>query len=265
MVVACRVILGLRRPSSAATRLPAAAGRACRSLRLAKGFAVREPTGRLLPRDTTLRKRILLCSGLILVLMSIPASGKVQCSCPKIAADGEGQTSCSASESGGRCTIDFNLFGQASEKRAADLIRRHGERPKLKPPNPELAPDAALRELSLQGGDALIDAVLVYMTVAAGNQSAREPKSVPLGDLQELVKAIGTVPLAKRIEQAFNQQALQQWANRSPQAKIPPEPDQRFTISPGCVEFTSSGGLWLMFKTAWSPARIFPRCGNPSK
>src|SRR5438128_11197565 len=126
------------------------------------------------------------CAGLMITLMTITATAKVQCSCPKISADGEGQTSCSTSESGGRCTIDCNLFGPESEKRAAELLIEYG-RTKLTLPNPNLGADQALLLLSQGSREKLLDAILIYMTVAAGNQSSREPKTVPLNSLGEVV------------------------------------------------------------------------------
>jgi hypothetical protein len=85
-------------------------------------------------------KLLSCCVGLIIALMSISASAKVQCSCPKVPADGEGNTSCSASESGGRCTIDFNLFGLESERRAAQLLIDFAHT-KLTLPDAQLTPE----------------------------------------------------------------------------------------------------------------------------
>ncbi|HVQ36383.1 MAG TPA: hypothetical protein VMS31_02555 [Pyrinomonadaceae bacterium] len=193
--------------------------------------------------------------------MSMSASGKVQCSCQKIPADGEGNTSCSAAESGSRCTIDFNLFGRESETRAAELLRKYGRR-NLTQPDPGLSPSEAVRVLSSRDPQQLVDAVLIYMVVAAGNQSVRVPQSVPLDGLEELVDAVRSDKLTKSIEAAFNEEALNQ---SSKGGAFPVHDVGRATVSPGCVEFTTSSGLWMMFKANWSAARLVPTCRNNPK
>jgi hypothetical protein len=206
------------------------------------------------------------CTAIMIVLMAIPANGKVQCSCPKVPADGEGLTSCSASESGGRCNIDFNLFGLESERRAAQLLIESGHM-KLTLSDTELNPFQSLQTLSLVGEERLVDTVLIYMTVAAGNQSARIPRSVPLKSLRELVDAARSNNLRRHINAAFNVDAMKMWMDRSDEylrgVSIRTETIGRAIVSPGCIEFTTSEGLWIMFKANWSPARIAPRCGSP--
>lgn len=208
------------------------------------------------------------CAGLMIALMSIPVSARVQCSCPTISADGEGNTSCSASESDGRCTIDFNLFGPESENRAAQLLIRLG-RKNLTLPNAKLSPDQSLQALSSSSEAPLVDSVLIYMTVAAGNQYARMPNSVPLNSLKELVDAVSSNELKKSINAAFDWGARKKWLSYSDEdlrsLRIRAKTVGCAIVSPGCIEFTTSDGLWIMFKANWSPARIAPRCGSPAR
>lgn len=208
------------------------------------------------------------CTALVIALISTPVSAKVQCSCPTISADGEGNTSCSASESDGRCTIDFNLFGSESEMRAAKLLQNIGYTD-LKAPNFTLSPSQALAAMSSSSEKNLVDAILVYMTVAAGNQYARIPQSVPLEGLKELVNVARSKDLKKLIYEAFNKAASEEWLNYSDidlrGRGIQTKTVGRAIASPGCIEFTTSAGLWIMFKTNWSPARIFPRCGSSTR
>ena len=200
------------------------------------------------------------CVGLLFTLVAIPASAKVQCSCPNISADGEGNTSCSASESGRLCTIDFHLFGPESEKRAAELLARFGK-VNLKPPEPGAS---AVEWLSSSPPEQVIDAVLVYMTVAAGDQNARAPDSVPLGSLFELVDAVRKDSLRTRILDAFSRGAQEKWSTQSDEglrrSPIPFENIGAAIVSPGCVEFRTTAGLWMMFKASWSPARVTQGC-----
>src|SRR5712664_547457 len=123
-------------------------------------------------------KVVLCCVIAAFPFKSLQAQAKVQCSCHTVSADGEGNTSCSVAESRGRCTIDYNLFGPASEKRAADLLTQHGVA-KIKLPDLNLSPDESLQMLSSKGGEELQDALLIYIAVATGDQRSRRPETIP--------------------------------------------------------------------------------------
>lgn len=208
---------------------------------------------------------VLWCVGLLFALVPMPVSAKVQCSCPKVPADGEGNTSCSASENSGRCTIDFNLFGPESEKRAVELLTQYGKT-RIEPPEPGVS---AVEWLNTRTPQQLVDAVLVYMTVAAGNQKARSPNAFPLDGLRELVEVIRSDSLSKLVSSAFGQDAQKKWSTYSDESlrgrAIPFDNIRGAVVSPGCVEFTTTSGLWVMFKASWSPARVTPGCGGREK
>src|SRR5437763_632892 len=107
---------------------------------------------------------------------SATASAEVRCSCPRISATGVGSTSCSASESDGRCTIDFNVFGER-ERPAAELLRRF--RPgAFYLPDPSADSASALVEASQGPGSRLTDAVLVYMLVALAEGGGQSQEAV---------------------------------------------------------------------------------------
>jgi hypothetical protein len=201
------------------------------------------------------------------VALIAPAEGKVQCSCPKVNADGEGNTACSVSENGNRCTVDFNLFGRESEERAAELLRKNGA-VNLSPPNPDLSCDEALQQLNFKDGKELQDAVMVYLAVAFGDQLSRRHETVHVNSLGELVKAMQSEEFGRRVQEAFSVQARKQWSDypdeklRNAARDIPVQAVGSATISPGCIEFQTSDGLWLMFKANWSPARSKPGCGK---
>ena len=200
----------------------------------------------------------------LLIAPMAPSGAKVQCSCPKIQADGDGITSCSASENRGRCTIDFNLFGPDSEKRAADWLRRAGRI--VAAPDPNASAEDALLRLSRASPQQIVDAVLVYLVVAAANQSVRERLDAP-PSLAELVKTASSDAFARQLALAFGVDAQRQWSSTAEDilrtTKVPALAVDGATVSPGCLEFTTAGGLWMMFKTNWSAARLLPRCGDP--
>jgi hypothetical protein len=210
--------------------------------------------------------KLFLCCTILIFPMSLHSQSKVQCSCPKIPADGEGNTSCSAAEIRGRCNIDFNLFGPENEKRAAELLSTSSGR-NISVPYPNLSADDALVALSSTTGEKLQDAILVYLAVAAADHNARHSeKLVPSAGLKELVEAVRSTDLATAISNNFSSRQRLLWSGR-PNNELrkldrPVTTTIRgATVSPGCIEFTTNE-LWMMFKVNWSPARIRPDCGG---
>ncbi len=212
---------------------------------------------------------------LLYVILTFPISlqsqSKPQCSCPTIPADGQGNTSCSVNESGGRCTIDYNLFGPENERRAAELLFKFSGRA-IKAPDPNLSADEALQALSSKTGDELQDAILVYLAVAAGDQDSRYRGTVPLDQLKEVVEIVKSTDVARLITENFSANQRLKWAEQSNDvlAKIElpaPVTKNGATVSPGCIEFMTSNRsnrAWMMFKAKWSPTRIKPTCGGPA-
>src|SRR5262249_43737061 len=138
------------------------------------------------------------------------ANAKVQCSCPKVAAEGEGQTSCSAAESGGRCTIDFNLFGAESEKRASELALRSGARRGYNL-NPQYDTDLAMQAIGGLRDEDAQGAILVYLMVALGNQTARVPNTVRLESVKDLISSAQSGELARAMTNAFHPRTADEW------------------------------------------------------
>ena len=168
------------------------------------------------------------------------ASADVKCSCPTIDAEGEGNTSCSASESNNKCTIDYNLFAER-EQRAAIMLRSK-DISFLQPP-----PQLNSLQLGTLQYQQRVDAVILFMSVAASAQG--QPVSTALAELVNRLRD----NYSRDIEQAF--------------LPVPPNRTGRIfrdtqdvVISSGCVE-TRVSGLWVMFKASWSPFRQAPRCG----
>ena len=67
--------------------------------------------------------RLKIVASLVVLLISHSVlAGSVQCNCPEVDAKGTGDTSCSATESGSQCTIDFNTFNFDDERSAFELL-----------------------------------------------------------------------------------------------------------------------------------------------
>src|SRR5579859_7492450 len=108
--------------------------------------------------------RIRIMFGIVLIAASLclgrSALAENRCTCPKVPALGVGDSSCSASESDGRCAVDFNLFGPEREQRAVDLLKPVLGR--FEAPSSDMSSvDAIMRS----SPDQIVDFVLVYLVV----------------------------------------------------------------------------------------------------
>lgn len=187
---------------------------------------------------------------LFLLMLSAPHAhtGSVQCECPSVDADGTGNSSCSASESGGHCTVDFNVFDPDIEVEAAQLLSRTSrvyggpdilfQRFDFRGAFRGFDPRAA-RMLSEQGQYALIDQILVYALVAAvQNRGSRDQESV--GEIHEILRReAGQVTKAFLGSGVFERNGIR--------------------VTEGCLEFRSDD-LWAMYKAYWSAAAPSPQC-----
>lgn len=209
------------------------------------------------------RLQIVLILGLIILLLFAEQASANDCGCPTIAANGKGNTSCSTSESNGRCTIDYNLFSPAAERLAAELLAKGGM--SVQTPPSDVNSVRNLLELALQGGNRLTDAVLVYLMVATADRSIDGSINNSADIASEVVRVVS--PYRNQIEQAFSGESMQRWLSE-PDDKLrgnrPPVDANAFAgdqlmIAPGCIE-VSTGRFWVMFKASWSPLRFAPRC-----
>src|SRR5580704_5368092 len=188
------------------------------------------------------------------ILVSIPASAATtQCTCPKVPASGVGNSSCSASESNGKCTVDFNIFAER-EARAAALLRRADVQ--LYVPDPNRDAIIGLAELKSQPNK-LVDAIIIYLAVALSAQ----PNA---NDLTEVVRTIATTVrspvISSRLDTAFDPSAGFGLA-RSDNPPLENFGGIKGRIVQGCIELFI-GDTWVMFKTSWSPYASTPRCGG---
>lgn len=205
--------------------------------------------------------------GLAIVFGTTQRAAANDCACPTVHANGKGNTSCSTSESAGLCTIDYNLFSPAAEQRAAQMLTEAGARA-LHIPSPGIGTLQNLLLLSDRGGDELVDAVLIYLTVATADRTLDGTGGVSPDGIQGIVRTV--TPHRDQIEAAFNGQNLRRWLE-TPTENLPTNPaqsglvqsfeDNQLVLAPGCIEVRRAG-LWAMFKASWSPMRIKPRCGG---
>src|SRR5690606_16112388 len=102
---------------------------------------------------------------------------EVQCSCPTVSAEGYGNTSCTAHESGNMCRVEFNDFSEASLGRALAVFNAASvdlrRPPNAQPGMPSIVGHAmALNNLP---DKERAQVVLLYMGVAASRSSRFGP------------------------------------------------------------------------------------------
>lgn len=179
----------------------------------------------------------------------------IKCSCPEIKADGEGNSSCSANESGGRCTIDYNLFADR-EIRAAGFLK--SELGLDFTPFADANTEEALWIAEQEGF--LFDQVFLYLNIAAASQKSRYSETVPDGNFKNLLELTGEFRSA--ILAAFNRDTRDKVLKGG--VELPSDAFVRqdyVVISPGCIEAIVDD-QWVMFKTSWALTAEEPRCGG---
>ena len=207
-------------------------------------WGVQIRTGRpICPKEKSQPSRSLVFStiaALCLICIVRTAEAGVQCTCPTIDAEGEGSTSCTASESNDKCTIDYNLFGER-ENRAARFLDYAGISVTRPDPNMNFAQFVRL------SGTQKVDAVIFYLSVAASAQG------------QEFDSFFNA--MVHELRQNYQEEIMAAFDHRHLKSANLLANESDIVISPGCVELRVDG-FWVMFKSARSPYREAPRCGG---
>lgn len=191
-------------------------------------------------------------------LISMPAAeAEVKCSCKTIDAEGEGNTSCTANESGGKCTIDYNLFAQR-EVRAAAKLRQILNLSVTT--YPRLDATRALQQAAMRRE--LPKQILLYLLVATVDQQESYPRTVDNNIYRAVERAIMKRSVSGTIENEFHPAAMHRYKNfrtTNLSSSIVKWNRNGIVVSPGCISVDTRYGS-VMFKTHWSPLRRSPRC-----
>ena len=174
-----------------------------------------------------------------------PAQATVKCSCSTINADGEGNTSCSTSESGGRCTIDYNLFNER-EDRAVEVLREYLDA-EFTSYNLLDAPEALghARER-----EETVEQVQLYLSIAAVDQFVSHEGTIKLDYLRDVWQKVNEHKA--EVIQAFSPRS-----RRDDLILLVDDGDVVITF--GCISVETSD-MRVMFKIWSSPARYIPYC-----
>lgn len=203
--------------------------------------------------------RGILVASLLIALPCTAIGG--DCSCPTVKAKGKGNTSCSVNESGGWCTIDYNLFSPAVESRAAQFVERvTGVKATL--PQTNQAATFQLQQLAGQPKNFITRAVAVYLVVGAFNQMADRPETVSEPLLARAVKELQTPQAQSLVADAFSLSRMSEWDSTSKTfSNESVRKIGNLIVSPGCVEYKETSG-WLMFKASWAAAKSTAQCSR---
>jgi hypothetical protein len=187
------------------------------------------------------------------------------CTCPKVPASGQGNTSCSASEANNRCTVDYNVFFER-ERRSVEFLSKAGV-DSIRAPDPSVSAVETIARLKGRNQE-LTDAILIYLTVALSAQ----PSASDLGKVAKTIAdTVHSQAVSGRIAAAFessdtvsagsDENLIRQPPNNLTLEGFATAGEVTGRIVPGCVELYVRD-VWVMFKVAWSPYRLQPRCGR---
>ena len=190
-----------------------------------------------------------LFTGLTLVFvpilfLSLPVQpNHVKCKCPNIDAQGTGDSSCSASESSGRCTIAFNEFDTALERTAKNVLQKTVRWREIQftelPSSSEFSRRNAIG-LS-QNPESLVDQILIYSLVSLTERGIALEQDEHIKAAHDLLNKN-----AQQISNVFVKGG----------GKIQ---DEGVTVTLGCLAFRTAD-FWIMYKTAWSASIASDQC-----
>ena len=176
-------------------------------------------------------------------------SGTVRCECPEVNAKGTGDSSCTATETGGECTIDFNTFNLADEEQAFTLLKEVTSVKGVVWTRFNQYPGLTFQRAQGLEDRELVDLLMVYVLVS-GVQGRTGLGHMPIGDIHSALSEN-----RGRVVQAFVGEDIKLIHGAGPHPQI--------LVSNGCIEV---GGpweqYWAMFKAYWSSAASEPRCAG---
>lgn len=205
-----------------------------------------------------------------LVAYSSNSAAAIQCTCPSIAAEAKGNSSCSATETGSRCTIDFNRFPDFLESNAAEDLSRMLDGGVNFPPegidksfadteeSAAVLSEAIRVAVESKNDDSFNQLLLIYLTIAVASRTDAEDIYKGNADFfRDLRNVVSTqsAPLQNAFKIPDVVPAIEGVViERAEFGKV------SLIFTPGCVE-ARSGEIWVMYKAYWASAARLPRCG----
>ena len=185
-------------------------------------------------------------------ILSNPAfGGSVQCECPSVDAKGTGDTSCSATESGSECTVDFNTFNPKDEQAAFDALSQSSQNQTNFVSLEGIAGTRFLTPqsatiLASKDNNTLIDLLLIYVLVSA----VQTDGIIIPNDFEDLQSAMHFQ--SSNVVSAFLDGSGGTTFSGGSLTAL---------VRHGCVEVTdNSSDYWGMYKAFWSEFAEAPQC-----
>lgn len=187
---------------------------------------------------------------LLSLACGMASANHVRCTCPNISAQATGSTSCSASESNGKCTVAFNEFDQNLEAAAKRLLEIYTQRPDIRFNRfPAIVGSSEQRGmtqpnaqwLSKQGKNAVVDQIMIYALVTLIQSGNYEGKQWEVAAVHKTLR-----DHASRISKIFVAGGTPYW-------------DNKVRVKHGCLSF-KIGNMWGMYKSSWSSSVENQRC-----
>jgi hypothetical protein len=187
--------------------------------------------------------------------ISLIAQAEVKCKCKNVDAVGEGNSTCTVAESGGKCTIDFNQFAPSAISRASAALGRAGQGNRIEVRTLQVdRPEEAAQTLLRAGGDdkLLAHTAAAFMAIPATSQlQGRDQHPGVDADLAKLAE------FADKNSRLFQEVFA---TDRITNQRSGNEVGVTYVVTSGCMELRLPRGLDLMLKIPRSPSALFPRC-----
>lgn len=196
----------------------------------------------------------LLATTLSLCILTAPASAEVKCKCKNLDAVGEGNSSCSVAESGGKCTIDYNQFAPSSYSRARSALSEAGRRRGIDVRTivVDRPVEASMSLLEFNDERVVAHTVASFMAIPATSLLSNAPRHPNIeSDLASLIEFANRN--SRLFTEVFRSGSIRDRTTGN-------ENSVAYVVTAGCMELRLPGGLELMFKTPRSPSAAFPRC-----
>ena len=186
----------------------------------------------------------------LLTMLAMPGhANHVKCKCPNIDARGTGDTSCSASETSGVCSIAFNSFDTELELAAKDSLQNHVRWRKIgyreySPSGQGDVENSFTRENAIRlskDTDLFIDQILIYSLVSLAERGIVQDQKVGISAAHRLLQKN-----ADAISKIFV------FGERTAKGN-------GLTVKLGCFEFRTDD-FWIMYKASWSESVSNERC-----
>jgi hypothetical protein len=194
---------------------------------------------------------ITMCLGLLFFPAAQAIAGSVQCKCITVKARGTGNSSCSASESGEECMIDYNTFDESVENKAHGLVK-------------EILGDDSVFFEKIGRGTECVDGLDPKTAMRLSEKPSNLVDQILVYSMVSVVQNEAAIKMIYRLNSRALIKTLRDSARKAAKAFIGNGGEYRESgvlITQGCIEIRYEPNLWAMYKSKYSKAAGKPQCG----